>query len=79
MARIIKPGNCYFKYNNTCPNCGCIYEYDNSEVATDLSYATSLNNGIINCPYCGQLNYVCVLSSQGQYEIAWNLEGGEKK
>ena len=54
MIRIITPG-VGIKYTNTCPHCGCVYEYEEADILYGYGL-TIAENAYIMCPYCGRRN-----------------------
>lgn len=45
--KIIKPGK-LTQYEQTCPDCGCVFQYDKQDVCLDYMQDT------IYCPYCNK-------------------------
>jgi len=58
---IIKHGNIKSKYQNTCPFCGCIYNYAASDI-----YMIYTGIAVVDCPECGNSNIAATLPSCGQ-------------
>lgn len=54
MTTIIKEGYISkITYQNTCPRCGCIYTYEESDTTYDLT-----GQRILYCPCCHEINHV---------------------
>lgn len=60
MIKIIKDGK-LTKFKKTCPDCGCEFEYEASDLSTDYSvclttYPPKYNTYVV-CPCCGKRVY----------------------
>lgn len=55
--RIIKMGNIN-TYTNTCPECGCMYEYDDSDISIGYEMTVTGYYGFVYCPCCHKTNKV---------------------
>lgn len=62
--KIIKMGN-IFTNRNTCPYCGCEYEYDESD--THIGYELTMQYAYVLCPCCAKINRLNQINWDKQY------------
>ena len=55
--RIIREGN-ISSYRNTCPYCGCEYEYEDKDVQFSYQYTSTGMKAYITCPCCKLSNEI---------------------
>lgn len=64
MKEIIQHGNknINIKYTNTCPWCGCVYNYSAEDAFIEYT-----GTPMVSCPECGSKNIAAVLPQTNQY------------
>lgn len=70
MKEIIQQGkrNINIKYTNTCPMCGCVYNYSGEDIFIEYTCIP-----MVSCPECGSNNITAFFPQTTQYTYA-NME-----
>ena len=72
MKEIIQHGkqNINIKYTNTCPMCGCVYNYSGEDIFIEYDCIP-----MVSCPECGSNNITVIFPQVNQINMEVDQEG----